>query len=56
MKIRDATWRAITNRATPIQEGDSIRVIGIDRLILEVEPEDGGAKDYRERRSGTADA
>ncbi len=53
VRIRDATWRAITNRATPIEQGESIRVIGIDRLILEVEPEDGGAKDYRERRSGT---
>ncbi len=52
VKIRDATWRAITNRATPIGEGDSIRVIGIDRLILEVEPEEGGARDYRERRNG----
>lgn len=56
VQIRNVTWRAITNRATPIQQGESIRVIGIDRLILEVEPEDGGAKDYRERRSGVTDA
>lgn len=55
VKLRDARWRAITNRATPIQEGESIRVIGIDRLILEVEPEDGGAKDYRERRNATVE-
>lgn len=55
VRIRDAAWRAITNRATPIQEGESIRVIGINRLILEVEPEDGGAKDYRERRNATPD-
>ncbi len=55
VRIRDAAWRAITNRATPIREGESIRVIGIDRLILEVEPDEGGAKDYRERRNATPD-
>jgi membrane-bound serine protease (ClpP class) len=49
VKIRDATWRAITNRATPVEQGESVRVIGIDHLILEIEPEDGGAKDYRDR-------
>ncbi len=51
VKIRDATWRAITNRATPIKQGEAVRVVGIDRLILEVEPEEGAAVDYRERRS-----
>ncbi len=56
VRIRDATWRAITNRATPVQTGESIRVIGLDRLILEIEPEEGGAKDYRERRTETADS
>jgi len=49
VQINDAPWKAITNRATPLVEGDRVRVIGIDRLVLEVEPEDGGAKDYRER-------
>lgn len=49
--IRGASWRAITNRATPVTKGGRIRVIGIDRLVLEVEPEEGGARDYRERRS-----
>ncbi len=49
VQINDAPWKAITNRATPLVEGDRVRVVGIDRLILEVEPEDGGAKDYRER-------
>ena len=47
--INDAPWKAVTNRATPLVEGDRVRVVGIDRLVLEVEPEDGGAKDYRER-------
>jgi membrane-bound serine protease (ClpP class) len=49
VQIRDALWRASTNRATPIEELDAIRVVAIDGLVLEVEPESGGAKDYRER-------
>ena len=47
VQVRGATWRARTNRATPIDAGDSVRVIGIDGLLLEVEPEEGAAKDYR---------
>ncbi len=50
VKIRDVPWRAITNRATPVEAGGSVRVVGIDRLLLEVEPEEGGAKDYRTGR------
>ncbi len=38
-------WRARTNRATPIGEGEAIRVVSIDGLLLEVEPEEGGARD-----------
>lgn len=53
VRIREATWRAFTNRATPLSEGDRVRVIGIDRMLLEVEPETGGARDYRERRSSS---
>ena len=49
VKIRDALWRARANRATPITAGGAIRVIAIDGLVLEVEPEDGGARDYRDR-------
>ena len=48
--VRGARWRARTNRATPIQSGDQIRVIEVDGLVLEVEPESGGARDYRDRR------
>jgi hypothetical protein len=33
-----------------------VRVVSIDGLVLEVEPEDGGAKDYRERRADRAAA
>lgn len=49
--VRDAPWRARTNRATPIGAGEAVRVTAIDGLTLEVEPLDGGAKDYREARS-----
>lgn len=48
--VRDALWRAETNRATPIRRGEPVRVVAIDGLVLEVEPEEGGARDYRERR------
>jgi membrane-bound serine protease (ClpP class) len=43
--VRGALWRARTNRATPIVAGDIVRVVAIDGLLLEVEPEEGGAKD-----------
>ena len=55
VRVRDALWRAHTNRATPIAEGDPVRVVGIDGLLLEVEPEEGGARDYRERRARERD-
>jgi len=47
--IDGARWRARTNRATPIAAGDPVRVAEIQGLVLEVEPEDGGAEDYREK-------
>ena len=50
VKVRDAQWRARTNRATPIATGDRVRVVAIDGVTLEVEPEEGAARDYRERR------
>ena len=49
VQVREALWRAYTNRATPIEELDRVRVVGIEGLVLEVEPEEGGARDYRER-------
>jgi membrane-bound serine protease (ClpP class) len=49
VQIRDVSWRAITNRATPVEKGGSVRVVGIDHLVLEIEPEEGAARDYRER-------
>ena len=51
VRVRDALWRARTNRATPIPVGGPVRVTEIAGLILEVEPEEGAARDYRERRS-----
>lgn len=50
VRIRGALWRARTNRATPISAGAAVRVVEVEGLLLEVEPEDGGARDYRERR------
>lgn len=47
--VRDAPWRARTNRATPIESGDEVRVAAIDGLLLEVEPLEGAARDHRER-------
>jgi membrane-bound serine protease (ClpP class) len=47
--IRGARWRARTNRATPIAAGDPVRVVEVAGLVLEVEPPEGGAQDYRER-------
>ena len=49
VQVGAARWRARTNRALDIKAGDAIRVIGIDGVTLEVEPEEGGARDYRER-------
>lgn len=50
VSVRSARWPARTNRATPIDVGDRVRVVGIEGVVLEVEPEEGGAVDYRERR------
>jgi membrane-bound serine protease (ClpP class) len=47
--IDGARWRARANRATPIAAGDAVRVVEIQGLVLEVEPEEGGAEDYREK-------
>ncbi len=49
VRVRDALWRARTNRATPIAAGDAVRVVAVEGVLLEVEPEAGGARDYRKR-------
>jgi membrane-bound serine protease (ClpP class) len=53
VSVDGARWRARTNRATPVKGGDRVRVVAIDGVTLEVEPEEGGARDYRERRATT---
>jgi len=45
VSLGGAQWRARTNRATPIPSGEPVRVVAIDGLLLEVEPEAGGARD-----------
>ena len=47
--IRGARWRARTNRATPIMAGDPAKVVSVEGLVLEVEPPEGAARDYRDR-------
>jgi len=50
VEISGARWRARTNRATPLDDRQEIRVTAIDGITLEVEPLEGGARDYREGR------
>jgi membrane-bound serine protease (ClpP class) len=49
VEVRGAVWKARTNRATPIQPGEQIKVVAVEGLWLEVEPEVGAARDHRER-------
>lgn len=55
VKINDALWKARTNRATPVSAGESVRVVAVEGLVLEVEPQEGAARDYRERRPKSDD-
>ena len=48
--VQGARWRARTNRATPITNGQPVRVAAIDGVTLDVEPLEGAARDYREMR------
>jgi membrane-bound serine protease (ClpP class) len=56
VEVDAATWRARTNRATPIAAGDPIRVAAIDGVTLDVEPLEGAARDYREMRKKPSDS
>ena len=47
VNVGGADWRARTNRATPVNAGDTIKVVAIDGITLEVEPLEGAARDYR---------
>jgi membrane-bound serine protease (ClpP class) len=53
VEVGEARWRALTNRATPVMAGDPVRVAAIDGITLEVEPLEGAARDYRERRGSS---
>lgn len=55
VQVGDGQWRARTHRATPIPAGDTLRVVAIDGVTLEVEPLEGAAKDYREMRKKPGD-
>ncbi len=56
VNLDGALWRARTNRGTPLRRGDRARVIAIEGTVLEVEPEEGGAIDYREMRGRRSEA
>jgi membrane-bound serine protease (ClpP class) len=49
VRVGGATWKARTNRATPLAAGTQLRVAAIDGTVLEVEPLTGAARDHRER-------
>ena len=51
VEVGAGRWRARTNRATPVTVGNTVRVVAIDGVTLEVEPLEGAARDYRERRT-----
>ena len=50
VEVKGAIWKAQTNRATPIKVNDEIRVAAADGFWLDVEPLEGAARDYRERK------
>lgn len=49
--VQGARWQARVNRATPLADGQQLRVADIDGVVLVVEPLEGAARDYRERRA-----
>ncbi len=53
VRVREAPWRARTNRATPIPAGAEVRVTSIAGLLLEVEPTEGARHDDPDRGSST---
>jgi membrane-bound serine protease (ClpP class) len=42
--VRGAPWRARTGRNRPVSAGGAIRVVAVDRLVLEVEPGEAPAE------------
>lgn len=56
VQVGAGQWHARTNRATPLEVGETLRVAAIDGVTLEVEPLEGAARDYREMRKKSGDA
>lgn len=50
VEVHGAQWRARVNRLTPLEAGETLRVSGLSGVVLEVEPLEGAAVDYRELR------
>ncbi len=50
VRVRNALWRARTNRATPLDAGDAVVVAGLDGLVLEVESTDPERRPKEHRR------
>jgi len=50
VEVKGAIWKAQTNRATPIKANEEIRVAAVEGFQLDVEPLEGAARDYRERK------
>jgi len=42
--VRGAPWRARTGRGHPVSKGGPVRVVAVDRLVLQVEPGDAAAE------------
>ena len=42
--VRGAPWRARTHRGRPVSPGGAVRVVAVDRLVLEVEPGEAPAE------------
>ena len=40
--VRGAPWRARTHRGRPVAQGGPVRVVAVDQLVLEVEPDGSG--------------
>lgn len=55
VEVHGALWRGRVNRLTPLRAGEPLRVSGLSGVVLEVEPLDRAAVDYRELRQKRAD-
>ncbi|WP_323670780.1 NfeD family protein [Candidatus Poriferisodalis multihospitum] len=56
VEVHGARWRARVNRLTPLQAGEPLRVSGLSGVVLEVEPLEGAAVDYRQMRKKRTDS